>query len=135
MVFMIRTALTPILAEGAKSDNMLMRASTPPAHLLLAQRCRDGVAGAGAVHAHLPGAKGKAPVCPQLHHTWITTTGAFPHAGHLPSGHPIMLQQALPTWHFSCSAEMNRRLAWSRDPEPNLTEGALARVDSTVDPA
>ena len=39
------------------------------------------------------------------------------------------------TWHFSCSAEMNRRLAWSRLPLPNLTEGALERVDSTVVPA
>lgn len=40
----------------------------------------------------------------------------------------------LHTWHFSCSAEMNRRLAWSRLPLPNLTQGALARVDSTVAP-
>lgn len=40
-----------------------------------------------------------------------------------------------PTWHFSWSALMNRRLAWSRVPDPNFMRGALLRVDSTVSPA
>lgn len=120
----------------------------PATHLLPAHPGGEVVRRAGAVHAHLRAAHNTRMHRLKLQQAWArlhSACDAWQPWTALPGSVPACLPACFlrwpwsrarpPTWHFSCSELMNRRLAWSRLPDPNFMRGALARVDSTVSPA